>query len=54
MDEPVYYCKSCLSLYIVDVNDQDICGNCGSVNFVSYVPFNEYQEIIEKNTDVTP
>lgn len=52
MDEPVYYCNHCLSLYILDNNGEDVCGNCGSVNYTSHVPFDKYQEIIEKNSDV--
>lgn len=36
-DEPVWYCGSCYSLNIVDV-DMDVitcnCGNCGSTNVI--------------------
>ena len=34
-DEPVYYCKRCLSLNIRSiplVPDQDYCGDCGAVD----------------------
>lgn len=31
--EPVYYCKRCLSLKIVALNDYtDYCDTCGSIN----------------------
>lgn len=31
-EEPVEYCKHCLSLAIRDVNNQPYCDKCGSTN----------------------
>lgn len=49
-DEPVYYCKACISLHILDNNGDDLCGNCGAVNFVSVVPFEEYLKIKDEDS----
>lgn len=53
-DEPTYYCKSCLSLHIVvDNQGNDMCGSCGAVNFVSVVPYKDYEKMMnERDTDV--
>lgn len=51
-NEPVYYCNSCLSLHILIHNNDDLCGNCGSVNFTSCVTFDKYLEIREKHSEV--
>lgn len=29
-DEPVFYCKTCLSLKIREMNERDYCDSCGS------------------------
>lgn len=29
-DEPVYFCKHCMSLLVMDGGFIDYCGNCGS------------------------
>jgi hypothetical protein len=52
MDEEVYYCNSCLSLHIVIRGEDDVCGNCGAVNYVSVVPFDKYLEIREESTNI--
>ena len=44
-EEPVYYCKACLSLNIIESDGNDICNSCGAVNFVSVVPFDEYKKL---------
>lgn len=31
-EEPVIYCRQCLSLNIMVEGDMDVCGNCGSVD----------------------
>lgn len=31
-EEPVYFCKHCLSLKIMDVEGIDCCGDCGSTD----------------------
>ncbi len=53
-NEPTYYCKSCMSLHIIEGEDgNDICGSCGAVNFVSVVPYEEYEKIInERNSEI--
>lgn len=33
-DEPVFYCKNCLSLAIKSVSSLDFCNDCGSTNIV--------------------
>lgn len=34
-DEPVYYCKNCLSLKIKIVGGYDFCDDCGSTNITT-------------------
>ena len=47
-DEPVYYCASCLSLAIRNVDDEDFCDNCGSIEIKSS-SIQEWEELyIEK------
>ena len=50
-DEPVYYCKRCLSLNILQipmVTDQSYCGDCGTVD-VAKASFEEWDELyVEK------
>ncbi len=54
-NDPVFYCNSCLSLHIVINNGDDVCGNCGAVNFVSQLPFDKYQEMInETSSEIKP
>lgn len=30
--EPVFYCKHCMSLHIIDSGFMDYCANCGSTD----------------------
>jgi hypothetical protein len=49
MEEPVYYCKNCLSLNIqIDDNKNDVCGNCGAENFTSCVPYEDYEDLVNE------
>lgn len=34
-DEPVYYCKNCLSLKVKIVGGYDFCDDCGSTNITT-------------------
>lgn len=49
-EEPVYYCKRCLSLNIRQMpilNHQDYCGECGSAE-VGYVDIEEWNRLYEE------
>jgi hypothetical protein len=49
-EEPVYYCKRCLSLNIRQMpilNHQDYCGECGSAE-VGCVDIEEWNQLYEK------
>lgn len=45
-EEPVFYCKSCLSLKIIN-NDIDYCDTCGSTD-TSKVSIEQWQELYKK------
>lgn len=47
-EEPVYYCKACLSLHIVEEHGNDLCKNCGAINFVSVIPYEDYEKMIDE------
>lgn len=42
-DEPVFYCKHCLSLAIKTINGLDFCGDCGSVD-IAQAHISEWEE----------
>lgn len=42
--EPIYYCKHCLSLHIMDGDFVDYCNNCGSTD-VDTATLEEYDEL---------
>lgn len=45
--EPVYYCKDCLSLAIVELDGiYDYCANCGSMN-TGAATFEDWQDMYE-------
>lgn len=49
-DEPVYYCKRCLSLNIKQmpfVPDQDYCANCGTAE-IGTTTIEEWNEMYKK------
>lgn len=43
-DEPIYYCKNCLSICIINGKFMDYCADCGSTN-ISQTSMEEYDEI---------
>lgn len=49
-EEPVYYCKRCLSLNIRQmpyVKDQDYCGECGTTD-IATTSIEEWKEMYKK------
>lgn len=50
-DEPVYYCKRCLSLSIKQMpfmKDQDYCGECGTTDIGVAENIEEWKEMYRK------
>ena len=45
-DEPVYYCKHCLSLAIKDIGIGDCCADCGSMS-IGQASLSEYDRLYE-------
>ena len=43
-NEPVYFCKSCLSLFIKDAGFMDFCGHCGSTD-IGKASLEEYDKL---------
>ena len=47
-NEPVYYCKNCLSLRIMDLNDTiSFCDRCGSTE-ISTCHINEWKRLYKE------
>lgn len=46
-EEPVYYCKDCLSLKIRSAEDQDFCDKCGSAN-IGIASIFEWQQMYDE------
>lgn len=46
-DEPVYFCKHCLSLnirHILDLKDSEFCDDCGSTN-IEHCSIEEWEKL---------
>lgn len=46
-NEPVFYCKQCLSLKIKSISDLDYCDECGSTE-IDTININEWEKIYEE------
>lgn len=46
-EEPIYYCKNCMSLNIIDGGFMDYCGTCGCTDILKG-SIEEYDEIHKK------
>lgn len=44
---PVFYCKHCLSLFIVTDGNMDFCKNCGSTE-IGEASLEEYDKLYEE------
>ncbi len=45
-EEPVYYCRSCLSLKIIPIQDEEFCDLCGSTD-IGTALIEEWEKLYE-------